>query len=176
MGSTVRLQSRPARMLGGFMVVVSAIGLLSVAVDGLDVLLRYGAPVALLGLLGWGAFWNPYVEVSDGGVTLANTLRTVVVPWPAVEGVDGRYGLRLQTAYGPVTAWAAQAPAGRQRARGQRSEAAALVEERLESLRAAGYLEDRRLERPQPAITWHRGVVAAIAALGVASVALPLLV
>ena len=154
------------------MVVVAAGGFVSAVADGAA--LEFGAPLVLIGLLGWAAFWRPYVEVSDGGVLVVNTLRTVHVPWPAIEAVEGRYGLRLHTAYGAVTAWAAGAPTGRQRARGADSEAARAVTERLEALRAAGHLDDRRLERPDLRTTWHRELIAAIAALLVASVALPL--
>jgi hypothetical protein len=175
MGTTVMLRSRSARTLGAVTGAITATGLVSMAVDGLQVLLTYGAPLALLGVLGWAALWRPYVEVSDGGVTVANTLRTVTVPWPAVEGVEGRYGLRLRTAYGPVTAWAAGAPAGRQRARGEESEAAQAVLDRLESLRTAGHLDAPRLEQPGLLTSWHRELLAALVVLGVASVLLPLL-
>jgi hypothetical protein len=157
------------------MMAVGGLGLATSVVDGADALLRYAGPCILLGLVGWAAFWRPYVEVSDGGVTVANTLRTVRVPWPAVEGVEGRYGLRLRTAYGPVTAWAASAPAGRQRARGQDSEAAQAVTARLEVLRAAGHLEDARLERPAPVTTWHWEVIGPVALAALASLVLPLL-
>ena len=173
MESTVRIRSRTARALGVATVVVAAGGLVSSVVDGGA--LELGAPLVLIGLLGWAAFWRPYVEVSDGGVLVVNTLRTVHVPWPAIEAVEGRYGLRLRTAYGAVTAWAAGAPTGRQRARGADSEAAQAVTGRLETLRAAGHLDDRRLERPDLRTTWHRELIAAIVALLVASVALPLL-
>jgi hypothetical protein len=156
------------------MVLVSAAGLVSVLWDDLDAVLRFGAPIALFGLLGWAAFWQPYVEVADSGVTIANTLRTIVVPWPAVESVEGRYGLKLATAYGSFTAWAAQAPAGRDRARGRESESATLVTERLEALRAAGHLADPRLERPDATVFWHRPLIAACAVLAVATVLLPL--
>ena len=154
------------------MMVVGAAALVSAAFAGPDTLLRYAAPCLLVGTVGWAAFWYPHVEVSDGGVTVVNTLRTVRVPWPAIQDVEGRYGLRLTTAYGPVTAWAAGAPAGRQRARGQDSEAAQAVTARLDALRAAGHLDNPRLERDAPVTTWHRGVVAALALLVLASVLL----
>ena len=44
------------------MMVVSAAGLVSAASAGPDTVLRFGAPVALFGLLGWAAFWQPHVE------------------------------------------------------------------------------------------------------------------
>jgi len=173
MGSTVRLRSRAAQALGVAMTTLSAAGLLTTAVDG--GVLQYGAPMLLFGLLGWAAFWQPYVEVSDGAVRIANTLRTVEVPWPAIESVDGRYGLRLDTAFGQVSAWAAPAPAGRQRARGELGSTAAVVAERLESLRAAGHLENPRLERSSMPTTWHWPLIVAAVLLAVASVALPAL-
>jgi hypothetical protein len=173
MGTSVRLRSRSTRALGAVMVVLAVLGLGSATLGGIDDLLRFGAPVALFGILGWAAFWEPYVEVSDGGVTVANTLRTIEVPWPAVDEVNGRFGLRLQTAYGPVTAWAAGAPGGRQRARTRESPSSAAVSARLEELRAAGHLDDRRLERPALVTTWHRTLVAAIGVLLVGTVVLP---
>lgn len=174
MGPTVRMRSRPTQVLGVCMVLVSVAGLVSVVLSGPADALAYGAPTALFGVIGWAAFWKPYVEIADSGVTIANTLRTVSVPWPAVTEVEGRYGLRLHTAYGSFTAWAAQAPVGRDRARGVQSQAASLVEDRLESLRTAGHLAQPKLERPEAEVTWHRGLLVALATLAAASVLLPL--
>jgi hypothetical protein len=174
MGPTVTIKGRASQVLGAAMMAAAAIGLVSLARGGLDSLLAFAAPMTLFGVLGWAAFWRPQVEVSDGGVTVVNTLRTVVVPWPAVESVDGRYGLVIRTAYGPVTAWGAAAPGGRQRARGEQSPAAVAVSERLESLRAAGHLDDARLERPDLLRTWHWPEIVTGALLLVAAVLLPL--
>lgn len=157
------------------MVVLAVLGLGSAVSGGMDTVLSFAAPVALFGLLGWAAFWQPYVEVSDGGVTLANTLRTVQVPWPAINEVDGRYGLRLGTAYGNLTAWAAPAPTGRERASDQPSTTAKAVTRRLESLREAGFLTDRRLEGAPLRTTWHLPLLVAIGALGLCAVTLPFL-
>ncbi len=174
-GGTVVVRSRTSRALGVAMMGVGALGVGTVLVEGLDSILQYAAPSLLFGLLGWAAFWEPHVTVSDGGVTVANTLRTVQVPWPAVDAVEGRYGLRLATPFGKVHAWAAGAPSGRQRARDQTSEAAKLVEQRLGELRDAGYLGDRRLERDSLATTWHVGLIAALVVLVIATVLLPFL-
>ena len=174
MGETVRIRSRSAQTVGALMVLGAVVGLGTSFVEGWDGTMRFGAPLVLFGLLGWAAFWQPYVEVSDGGVKVANTLRTIEISWPAIETVEGRYGLRLVTAYGPVTAWAAPAPAGRERARGQQGKAADAVTQRLDELRGAGHLDDPKLERPEPKVTWHSPLLAAIAVLVVATVALPL--
>ncbi len=175
MGPTEQLRTRSAQVLGVALMLVSLAGVVSTLTGGVADLLDYGAPLALLGLLGWAALWRPRIEVSDGGVVVVNTLRTVEIPWPAIDGVHGRYGLRLDTAYGPVTAWAAGAPAGRQRARGEQSPAAQVVTRRLDALREAGHLDDRRLERPQLRVTWNGPVIAAVTLLVVAAVVLPLL-
>jgi hypothetical protein len=168
------MQPRAGRALAAVMGLASAVGVLSLALDGPGTVVRLGAPVVLFGVVGWAAFWEPYVEIADSGVTIANTLRTVVVPWPAIEEVEGRYGLRLRTAYGSFTAWAAQAPAGRQRARAQESESARLVRERLDSLRGAGHLDNPRLERPDAQVTWHRARIAICVVLALATLVLPL--
>jgi hypothetical protein len=103
-------------------------------------------------------------------VTLRNVFRTVRLPWPAIESVDGRYGLRLGTAYGRFTAWAAPAPTGRDRLRALDSEASGLVRHRLEELRVAGHLDTPRLESDHADLTWHWPTLAAVAGLVVIAV------
>src|SRR5262245_2344443 len=128
MRSTVLFRSDALRILGAAVMVFAVLGIGSLAWgQEWDDLAKYGGLVCLVGFLGWAALWVPYVEVSDGGVTLVNVLRTIRLPWPAIREVDGRYGLRLETAYGRFTAWAAPAPRGRSRAAGVHSEAAQLV-------------------------------------------------
>ena len=175
LGPTEVVRARSARALGAAMVGLAVLGVGSTVVTGPGAVATYAAPLALFGLLGWAAFWRARVEVSDGGVRVVNTLRTLDVPWPALDAVEGRYGLRLVTAYGPVQAWAAPAPSGKQRARGEEGHAAVLVQRRLDALRAAGFLDDVRLERPDLRRAWHPGTVAGVVALAVASVLLPLL-
>ncbi|SDR92391.1 PH domain-containing protein [Nocardioides scoriae] len=173
--TTEVVRSRAAVALGWSLVAVAVAGVASTPFGGLDAVLVYAAPLALLGLLAWAAFVRAHVEVSDGGVGVVNTLRSVLVPWPAVEAVDGRYGLRLATAYGPVQAWAAPAPAGRARARRESGPAAVVVQRRLEALRGAGHLEGARLEREQLDWRWDRPLLVAVGVLAAASVVLPLL-
>lgn len=167
---TVQVRTRSARTLGAAMVVLAVGAVVSAGTTGVATLLVSFPPAALFALVGWAAFWRPYVEISDGAVVVVNTLRTVTVAWPSIEAVDGRYGLRLRTAHGPVTAWSAGAPAGRQRARREDSPAARLVTDRLEALRAAGHLEGARLERSTLDVRWHVGVASGLVALGVATV------
>jgi hypothetical protein len=170
---TVVLRARSMQIVGVAMVVMAVVGLGSCVTGGLETLAHFGAPVLLFGLLGWAVFWAPRVEVSDGGVVMVNILRTIQVPWPAVEGVDGRYGLQLRTAYGAFTAWGVSAPAGRDRGRGRDSASAVTVRQRLESLREAGWLEDPRLERPGARTEWHWPVIAAAVLLAATSLTLP---
>jgi hypothetical protein len=135
-----------------------------------DRLVTYGSVLAFVALAGWTAFWSAYVEVSDGGVTLRNVLRTVVLPWPSIREVEGRYGLRLRTAYGRYDAWAATAPSGRDRLGGADSEASAAVTRRLEELRRAGHLDDPRLEHDRAQVRWHVAEIAATVSICVAGV------
>jgi hypothetical protein len=175
MGTTEVLRSRSSQALAVAMVIASVLALGTAVPYGLDALLTYGGAIALVGVLAWAVFWEPHVEVSDGGVKVANTLRTIEVPWPAVESIDGRYGLRLHTPYGKVVAWGADAPVGRKRSRGVVGETAAAVIERQVELRAAGHLADPKLEQPALRTTWHVRTSAAISVLVVATVVLPLL-
>jgi hypothetical protein len=170
-GETVVLTSSTMRVVGLGTVAVAVVALaLSVTHPG-D-LARWAAPLLLVALVGWAGFWRPCVQVSDGGVLMVNVLRSIEVPWPALEAVDGRFGLQLRTAYGSFTSWAAGAPAGRDRVRTRESEAAVLVRERWGALKSEGWLDDPRLERPSAKVTWHlpvigAGVLLALVTLGV---------
>lgn len=175
MGETVRVRSPAAQGLGLTMCAVAVVLALALLADSPVVGLSYAPVLGLFALGGWAAFWRPYVEVTDGAVEVANTLRTVRVPWPAVDAVDGRYGLRLDTAYGRVTAWAASAPSGRDRATRRSSPAAEAVEQRWRELGQAGFLDDRRLERPRLQTRWHHGLIATGSGLAALSVVAALL-
>lgn len=164
MGSTLVLRSSNARVVGAFAMGVGLLGVAWLVATGeWSTLPTYGAVLAAIALIGWSAFWTPYVEVSDGGVVLRNVLRTVTLPWPAIEEIQGRYGLELTTAYGRFTAWAASAPVGRDRRRGGSSLACEEVLQRRQEL--AEYLEAPRLERERPVVHWHWPELAAAGAL-----------
>lgn len=161
------VRSSAARALGVTTMALAALGLVTLLAAGPATLQRWGAPVALVGVVAWSALWRPHVEVADGGVRVVNTLRTVEVPWPALHDVDGRYGLRLETAYGPVQAWGAAAPRRSRTDRSPQSEAAIAVRDRWERLRSQGHLDGAHLERDRLAATWHLDVLLALGVLGV---------
>ena len=150
--------------------------------DGSRGLLRTGPWLALVVGTVWAMYWRPEVAVDDSGVRVVNVLRTVHLPWPAIQRIDTKWALTLFTAYGKVTAWAAPAPggfasrmAGRQDFRGlpestyggDRSirpgdlpgtpsgAAALVVRRRWEELRDAGYLDNPKLEFARPPMVWH---------------------
>lgn len=174
--ATVRFRSNTTRFVGVGAMAFAVAGLGAFAVEGdWRRLATYGGPLGLVGLVGLAGLWLPYVDISEGGLELRNVLRTVRVPWPAIQDVDGRYGLRLTTAYGRITAWAAPAPAGRDRMVGADSEAAAIVRQRMERLRAQGHLDNPRLESDRAHVTWHLPVIAAAIGLVVLTVVGPLL-
>lgn len=148
--------------------------------------------VLLVGVT-WAAFSRPHIEVSDAGIRLVNVLRTVVIRWPAVTGVETRYMLTIVTSHGEYAAWSApiggRRGAARSDGRARRlaepdvralgdstlgagditdtpSGAAALViRRRWQQLRDAGHLDDGRLERQSAEIEWHWPLLVAGAAL-----------
>jgi hypothetical protein len=148
--------------------------------------------MALLTLTCWATFWRPCVTVSDAGVELVNVSRTVFIPWPALYAIDTKWSLTLITAYGRYRAWSAPAPGtrsallslgGGHKERGKwdgqpeetvrpgdlvdspSGSAAALIRRRWEDMRAAGHLENPRLERDRAPVTWHVATALAAAAL-----------
>lgn len=175
---TVELRAPGGRGLTIATGLLCATALVTTAVQQPGSVLRW-APALLVPLvLVWAVLGRPAVVVSDGGIELRNVLRTVHLPWPSVERVETRYALTLHTAYGCYVAWAAPAP-GRARTlsagpgdlptRGTAPDgvrpgdlvttpsgrAAALVQQRWDALHAAGHLDEPRLERDRPRVTWH---------------------
>ena len=104
----------------------------------------------------WLVFGYPRVEVSDGGITLVNVIRTTHIPWPCFAGADSRWNLRVDTQSGSYTAWALPAGSGTaRRLPGRKGEpsmtqrqlsgntaeaAAAIIGERFAALKDAGHL------------------------------------
>jgi Bacterial PH domain len=167
---------------------ICAVALVLVAVEyGLSGLLRAAPWLVLVAGTCWALFWRPCVVVDDGGVHLVNVFRTIDLPWPSINAVDTRWALRLHTAYGRFTAWAAPAPGVHETLRATRQDtkhlpadtysgegirigdlptspsgnAALIVRRRWQELRAAGYLDSPRLERERPVVKWHRALIAA---------------
>ena len=94
MGPTVHIQPVFYRVLGACTMVFAVLGVGSfIVARDWPALAEYAPWVALLGVVGYEGLWAPYLEVSDGGVTMRNVLRTVRLPWPAIHSVEGKYGL-----------------------------------------------------------------------------------
>ncbi len=180
---------------------VGAIGLgiailvVTVIQDGTGYLLQTAAAVlAGIGVV-WVLFGNPKVEVADGGITIVNIVRTVHVPWPAVESVGSKWSLSVQTAAGTYNSWAIPAPSGtgnRLRSAGRRKSAdpdgsralttgahadavALVIAQRLESLTNAGYLDGAKSKGIEPSIQFNNRelIICAIAVVCVAALVLP---
>lgn len=78
--------------------------------EGIGEAARFAPWLALMTLTCWASFWRPRVTVTDAGVELVNVLRTVNIPWPAIQMIETKWALTLITAVGTFTAWAAPAP------------------------------------------------------------------
>jgi hypothetical protein len=97
-------------------VIAVATGAMCALAFGLTVLedpaaaIRWAPMLALPAAVVWLLYGRPAVVVDDQGVEVRNVLRTVVVPWDAIEYVDTRYTLTVHTADRAVAAWAAPAP------------------------------------------------------------------
>jgi hypothetical protein len=164
-------------VVAGFCAVAA---LLTVADGNVGEVARVLPWLALVAGGAWAAFWHPRVEVSDGGVRIVNVTRTIDVPWPAIQNVETKWALKLVTAYGAFTAWAAPAggrgPARRasrvennllRRARitenlaaptsldGAAGDAAEIVRAHWATLRQAGHLDHPVLEHSKVPVRWH---------------------
>ena len=110
-GATERLKSPGGQTLAvGVGVLAAAAGVLVLIENGPSALLTVWPWLVLVGGVAWAVYWRPAVEVSDGGVRLVNVLRTIDVPWPALQAVETKWALTLETVWGRYRAWAAPAP------------------------------------------------------------------
>lgn len=172
-------RSTVARRLAAVLMGAAGVVVVGLAVGGdVELLLRWGGAVLLVGAVGWVVYWRPALHLTDDGLQVVNPFRTVEVPWGAVEEVDGRYGVRLVLADGQkVNAWACPPPLGMDRARGKESEAAGAVRERWRREQATGRADrpttpgdTSAVVRPDPV------AVATLALLALAAVVTPFLV
>lgn len=174
-------------VIGSICVIAAAVTLIE---NGLSGIARVAPWLALVGGGCWAVFWRPRVEVTDGGVRIVNVTRTIDVPWPAIQNVETKWALKLVTAYGSFTAWAAPA-GGRGPARrasrieldllrrsavtenlappgsieGAAGDAAVIVRDHWAVLRDAGHLENPVLEHDRAPVRWHVEILAAAALL-----------
>ena len=115
--------------------------------------LRAAPVVALVVVLCWALFWLPVLIVEEHAVTVRNVFVTHHVPWAAIERIDTKYALTLDTPGKRITVWVAPAPtriAAREATRGEALSAPA-------SARAA-----ERSVRPGDLPTSESGAAAAV--------------
>ena len=175
------------RVLAAVIGLICAIALVAlVASDGAVALIQAGPWLGLVAGACWAAFWRPHVAVDDAGVHLVNVLRTIDMPWPAIQAVDTKFALTLITAYGRYTGWAAPAPGAHAAVRATHQDArrlpdsawgaggirpgdlpstpsgnaALLIRQRWEQLRDAGFLDAGVLEHDRAPVRWHWPVIA----------------
>jgi Bacterial PH domain len=164
MVSATRMPSRGGQTLAIGCAATIGVVVANLALEGhWQTLLAYSGPLALLSVAFWASLWSPYVECTPGGVTLNNVFRRVHVPWPALVGVQDRFGLTLTTAYGTYNAWSASRPKLREHTltTGSGVHPADHVERMWRELKAAGYLDNPRLEPHLTPWTWRYDVLVA---------------
>ena len=171
---------------------ISAAAVVAAVIQGPEAGLRAAPWLALLSGAVWAAYWRPEVAVDPAGVHVVNVLRTIDLPWPAIQRIDTKWALTLYTAYGKFVAWAAPAPGGMSGGRISRKAAgglpnstfgpgdtirpgdhpdspsgaaAAVVRRQWEELRDLGHLDDPQLEFARPPIRLHLETIVGGAAL-----------
>ncbi len=182
MGETRTFRTPMARVLTIALTAVGVVALGYFVFDGGAVeLWRSGPTVLCLVVITWALFWRPHVLVADDGITVANILRTVHVPWPALRSVDSKWSLTVVATDVTVSAWAVPASSGmaaRTRRPGRdredspsplqgtgNADAAALaIAEHREALRSAGHLGARTLGTLPSTTTWNTVEIGALAA------------
>ncbi len=165
---TIRMHSRNGRLLAGVAAgtVLVIVGQMILAGQWSE-LVRYSGPLGIFLLLAWAALWSPYVECSPAGVKLHNVLSTIMLPWPTIQAVDGRYGLTLDTVYGEFTAWSASRPRLRPGPVDPDAPRDPVTEvtRTWTAMQAAGHLDDPRIEPDVRPRQWRVGVIELLVAL-----------
>lgn len=185
MGPSVRFRTVASRVIAASVIAVCAVAAAQAFLTGgWPGGLQATGVVAVVAVAAWAVFWHPMVEVSDGGITVRNVLRTIHVPWPSLVAVDSHWSLTLETTGPTVSSWAVPATSGMAaRARPFRAAApnmagestaalatqsatadavALVIGERLASLKAAGLLAGPRSDIT-PSAVWNVPVAAATA-------------
>ncbi|WP_203335296.1 PH domain-containing protein [Nocardioides limicola] len=143
-----------ARVVGAAVTVLGAGGAVAMAYDGQP---RLSAGLLAVAATAWLAFWRPHLVLDERGVLLRNVFRSVHLPWSCVLEAHSRYGLRVETRYGDFNAWAVPAPMGRARAAAEETEAAVMVRQRLERVRAHTDLtRTESNDADRPVVQWDQ--------------------
>ncbi|HLS63247.1 MAG TPA: PH domain-containing protein [Ruania sp.] len=181
MGETRTFRTPMARVLTVAVALVAAVALGYFVSDaGAGELWRSGPTVLFVVVLTWALFWRPHVQVADSGITVANILRTVHVPWPALRSVDSKWSLTVVASDVKVSAWAVPASSGmaaRTRRPGRGGDeappplqgtgnadvAALAIAERREALAEAGHLGGHTLGTLGSTSRWNSVEIAVLA-------------
>ncbi len=107
--------SRVIALVGWAAAVLGAVASVAIALGGRPARLFDLAPLGLLALLLWEAFWRPRVTVNDSGVQIVDIFRTTRIPWTTVIDVQTRWALTIVTPRRRYRASAAPAPGARAR-------------------------------------------------------------
>jgi hypothetical protein len=91
-------------------IVFSIIGAASLAVEPISVLLTKIWIYLWFGFFAWLLFWNPSIRVSESEIVIDNVFRFTTLNWSAINRIDTKYSLTLETDSGIIRAWAAPAP------------------------------------------------------------------
>ncbi|MGO4690947.1 PH domain-containing protein [Glaciibacter sp. 2TAF33] len=139
-------------------------------------------PLLFFAVLVYALFWRPVISIDERGITVVNVLRTVFLPWAALERIDTRYTLTLYTPTRKVPVWAAPGPTARRSTASERGvggdsstagpaslRIANVVTEQWDALRDGGALTE---SDPETGVTvrTHWITLAALALLLVASI------
>ncbi len=109
MSERITIGSRVGRVLSSTAIAFIVVGIGASVIEGGIALLNI-PPLALIGTVAWALYWMPSVSVSEDDVTFRNVLRTVRIPWGAIESVETRRGLTIVADGSTHRAWAAPAP------------------------------------------------------------------
>lgn len=117
----------------------------TVLADDVSSVLALVAFPLVIAAFAWAVLWRPFVRIEADHVVVANVLRTITVPYPRIESMETRWGLRLLTTDGPVDAWGAPARSAfaRRRARRHSDGLPPTIPEALTSTRATGPVRHR---------------------------------
>lgn len=151
MAESITIASRSARVLATIVIAIAGVSIVFAFIEG-GLALWNVPPLAFIGLVAWSVYWWPAVVVSYESITMRNVLRTIEVPWTAVERVEARPSLAVVAGGRTYRAWTGTTPGSRPRRDGLNAAPSMPGSTRLiESLKAreeaAGVAQNDRVGR-----------------------------
>ena len=104
------LRSSSGRIMAIAAIALSTLGVIALAAGGWYLVFTKSWVYLWFGYFAWLLFWNPNIRINSDGVVIENVFRIFQLNWSAINRIDTKYSLSLETNFGVIRAFGAPAP------------------------------------------------------------------